>query len=121
MSAPTNQSPSSAPPPARWRLLALLIAMSAISSGSLNILVPAIPGLVAKFKTDPAYVQLTISLYLTGLACAQPVFGPLSDRFGRRPVVLAGLGLAALASAAAIFASSIAGLIVARVVQSLGA
>ena len=113
----TNTTPRTAP----WRLLALLIAMSAVSSGSLNILVPAIPGLVAKFKTDPAYVQLTISLYLTGLATAQLIFGPLSDRFGRRPVLLAGLGLAALASTAAIFAVSIAGLVAARVVQSLGA
>ena len=114
---PTGGTPRRAP----WRLLALLIAMSAVSSGSLNIMVPAIPGLVAKFKTDPAYVQLTISLYLTGLASAQLVFGPLSDRFGRRPVVLAGLGLAALASTAAIFAWSIAGLVGARLVQSLGA
>jgi DHA1 family bicyclomycin/chloramphenicol resistance-like MFS transporter len=122
----TRESPSGAPPgapprSASWRLLALLIAMSAVGSGSLNILVPAISGLVAKFKTDPAYVQLTISLYLLGLASAQLVFGPLSDRFGRRPVLLAGLGLAALASTAAIFAASIAGLIVARLVQSLGA
>jgi MFS transporter, DHA1 family, multidrug resistance protein len=117
----TSEPRAAAPSRAPWRLLALLIAMSAVSSGSLNILVPAIPGLVAKFKTDPAYVQLTISLYLTGLASAQLVFGPLSDRFGRRPVLLAGLGLAALASTAAIFAWSIAGLVGARLVQSLGA
>jgi DHA1 family bicyclomycin/chloramphenicol resistance-like MFS transporter len=121
MSVSPNESASEAREPARWRLLALLIAMSAVSSGSLNILVPAIPGLVAKFNTDPAYVQLTISLYLTGLASAQLVFGPLSDRFGRRPVVLAGLGLAALASTAAIFAWSIAALVTARLLQSLGA
>jgi DHA1 family bicyclomycin/chloramphenicol resistance-like MFS transporter len=49
------------------------------------------------------------------------VFGPLSDRFGRRPVVLAGLALASLASTAAIFAANIASLVVARVAQSLGA
>src|SRR4029453_9721762 len=87
----------------------------------LNILVPAIPGLVARFAADPAQVQLTVSLYLVGLAVAQLVFGPLSDRFGRRPVLLAGLALAALASSAAIFAASIANLIMARVAQSLGA
>jgi MFS transporter, DHA1 family, multidrug resistance protein len=104
-----------------WRLLALLIAMSGVSSLSLNILVPAIPSMVAKFATDPANVQLTVSLYLLGLAMAQLVFGPLSDRFGRRPVVLAGLALATIASTAAIFAASIAGLITARVAQSLGA
>jgi DHA1 family bicyclomycin/chloramphenicol resistance-like MFS transporter len=104
-----------------WRLLALLIAMSGVSSLSLNILVPAIPGLVVRFATDPASVQLTVSLYLLGLAVAQLVFGPLSDRFGRRPVVLLGLALAAIASTAAIFAAGIASLITARVAQSLGA
>jgi MFS transporter, DHA1 family, multidrug resistance protein len=104
-----------------WRLLALLIAMSGMSSLSLNILVPAIPSMVAKFATEPANVQLTVSLYLMGLAFAQLVFGPLSDRFGRRPVLLAGLSLACLASTAAIFAANIASLITARVAQSLGA
>ena len=104
-----------------WRLLALLIAMSGMSSLSLNILVPAIPSMVAKFATEPANVQLTVSLYLMGLAFAQLVFGPLSDRVGRRPVVLAGLSLACLASTAAIFATNIASLITARVAQSLGA
>src|SRR5262249_59023928 len=73
-----------------WRLLALLVAMAGVGSLSLNILVPAIPGLATKFAADPASVQLAVSLYLMGLAAAQLVFGPLSDRFGRRPVVLAG-------------------------------
>src|SRR2546429_7201296 len=95
--------------------------MAGMSSLSLNILVPAMPGLATKLAADPARVQLTVSLYLMGLAAAQLVFGPLSDRFGRRPVVLAGLALATIASTAAIFAASIASLIVARVVQSLGA
>jgi MFS transporter, DHA1 family, multidrug resistance protein len=104
-----------------WRLLALLIAMAGMSSLSLNILVPAMPGLATKLAADPAGVQLTVSLYLMGLAAAQLVFGPLSDRFGRRPVVLAGLALATVASTAAIFAASIATLVIARVAQSLGA
>src|SRR6266705_7080933 len=95
--------------------------MTGVSSLSLNILVPAIPSLVVKFATDPANVQLTVSLYLMGLAVAQLVFGPLSDRFGRRPVVLAGLSLASIASTAAIFAGNIASLVTARVAQSLGA
>jgi MFS transporter, DHA1 family, multidrug resistance protein len=102
-------------------LLALLIAMTGVSSLSLNILVPAIPSLIVKFAADPAHVQLTVSLYLMGLATAQLVFGPLSDRFGRRPVVLTGLALAAIASTSAIFAAGIASLVVCRVLQSLGA
>jgi len=104
-----------------WRLLALLIAMAGMSSLSLNILVPAMPGLATKLAADPARVQLTVSLYLMGLAAAQLGFGPLSDRFGRRPVVLAGVALATIASTAAIFAASIASLVIARVAQSLGA
>jgi MFS transporter, DHA1 family, multidrug resistance protein len=116
-----EQLPKSETQPMSWRLIALLIAMSGVGSLSLNLLVPAIPGLVAKFAADPASVQLTISLYLLGLASAQLVFGPLSDRFGRRPMVLAGLAIATLASTAAIFAASIASLIAARVAQSLGA
>jgi MFS transporter, DHA1 family, multidrug resistance protein len=105
----------------RVRLLALLIAMAGVGSLSLNILVPAIPGLAAKLAADPASVQLAVSLYLMGLAAAQLVFGPLSDRFGRRPVVLAGLALATIASTTAMFAASIASLVVARIAQSLGA
>jgi DHA1 family bicyclomycin/chloramphenicol resistance-like MFS transporter len=105
----------------RLRLLALLVAMSGVSSLSLNILVPAIPSLVTKFGADPAHVELTVSLYIMGLAVAQLIFGPLSDRFGRRRVVLAGLALATLASTSAIFAGGIASLVVWRVLQSLGA
>src|SRR5256884_8890285 len=95
--------------------------MAGMSSLSLNILVPAMPGLATKLAADPARVQLTVSLYLMGLAAAQLVFGPLSDRFGRRPVVLAGLALPTIASTVAIFAASIASLVIARVAQSLGA
>jgi MFS transporter, DHA1 family, multidrug resistance protein len=103
------------------RLLILLIAMTAIGPMGLNILTPAVPGLVATFRTDPAAVQLTLSLYLFGLAASQLVMGPLSDRFGRRPVVLAGLTLAAVASVAALAATSIEAMIVARIIQAIGA
>jgi DHA1 family bicyclomycin/chloramphenicol resistance-like MFS transporter len=102
-------------------LLALLIAMTCVGSLSLNILTPAIPSLVTKFAAEPANVQLTVSLYIMGLAAAQLVFGPLSDKFGRRLVVVTGLALATVASTFAIFAGSIASLVIWRVVQSLGA
>ena len=73
-----------------WRLLALLIAITAVGPLSLNILTPAMPGLIVSFGADAGTVQLTLSLYLLGMAISQLVLGPLSDRFGRRPVMLAG-------------------------------
>jgi len=102
-------------------LLALLMAMTAIGPLSLNILVPATPGLVATLKTDPATVQLTVSLYLLGLAVSQLALGPLSDRFGRRPVVLCGLLVTVVSSFVALFASSIGEIILARTIQAFGA
>ena len=65
-------------------MLTLLMAMTAIGPATLNIVVPALPGMVDRLATDTGTVQLAISLYLLSLASAQLVLGPLSDRFGRR-------------------------------------
>jgi DHA1 family bicyclomycin/chloramphenicol resistance-like MFS transporter len=104
-----------------WRLLALLMAMTSIGPATLNIVVPALPAMVERLSTDAGTAQLTLSLYLLSLASAQLILGPLSDRFGRRPVVLGGLTLLVVASLAAIAASSIGALIAARIVQAFGA
>jgi len=112
---------SQTPRPGSRRVLILLTAMAAIGPMGLNILTPAVPGLGVTFAAEPAAVQLTLSLYLLGLAVSQLVMGPLSDRLGRRPVVLMGLTLAAVASVAAIAATSVQALIVARIAQAVGA
>src|SRR4051794_32676761 len=104
-----------------WRLLALLIGMTAVGPLSLNILAPAMPGLIVTFGADAGAVQLTLSLFLLGMAVSQLVLGPLSDRFGRRPVMLAGLTLTVAANFAALAATSITGLIIARALQAFGA
>lgn len=104
-----------------WPLLALLMAMTGIGPATLNIVVPALPTLVTALATDTATVQLTLSLYLLSFATAQLVLGPLSDRFGRRPVILMALALNTLVSFAAIAASSIGALIAARILQAIGA
>ena len=106
---------------ARRRLLALLIAMTAIAPLTLNIIVPAVPHLAVVLDASVDTVQLTVSLYLFVLAFSQLALGPLSDQFGRRPVVLGGLAFTALMSAAALLAESIGGLIIARSLQALGA
>ena len=99
---------------ARRRLLALLIAMTAIAPLTLNIIVPAVPNLAVLLNASVDTVQLTVSLYLLVLACSQLVLGPLSDKYGRRPVIIAGLALTAITSAGALLATSIHGLIIAR-------
>jgi len=110
MDAKTSSARMQSTPATPWRLLALLMAMTAIGPATLNILVPAMPGLVTRLGSDTGTVQLTLSLYLVSLAAAQLLFGPLSDRFGRRPVILlalAGLGFEALATSSGAFAGTL--------------
>ncbi len=101
-------------------MLLLLVAMTGVAPISLYMLVPALPVLATTFGRDIGVAQMTVSLYMVGIACSQIIMGPLSDRFGRRPVLLAGLGLMVSASAACIFAESLPQLIAARFLQALG-
>ncbi len=96
------------------------MTMTAIGSMSLNILVPAVPRLADVFSADIEIIQLTISLYIVGLALAQLMSGPLSDRFGRRPVILCGFALSTCAGLGAIVMTSASGLILMRVFQAIG-
>ncbi|MSP44471.1 MAG: Bcr/CflA family efflux MFS transporter [Xanthobacteraceae bacterium] len=104
-----------------WGLLLLLMAMTAIGPTTLNIVVPALPEMANRLASDVATIQLTVSVYLLALAAGQLVMGPLSDRFGRRPVMLAGLALTAAASVLAIAMATAGSLILARVLQAFGA
>jgi DHA1 family bicyclomycin/chloramphenicol resistance-like MFS transporter len=101
-------------------MLLLLVAMTGVAPISLYMLVPALPVLASTFGRDISIAQMTVSLFMVGIACSQIIMGPLSDRFGRRPVLLAGLGLMVAASAGCIFAESLPQLIAARFLQALG-
>jgi DHA1 family bicyclomycin/chloramphenicol resistance-like MFS transporter len=101
-------------------MLMLLVIMTGVAPISLYLLVPALPLLAVTFDRDISIAQMTVSLYMVGIACSQIVMGPLSDRFGRRPVLLAGLALMVGASIACIFAQSLPELIAARFLQALG-
>src|ERR1700720_657016 len=101
-------------------MLLLLVAMTGVAPISLYLLVPALPVLASTFGRDISIAQMTVSLYMVGIACSQIIMGPLSDKFGRRPVLLAGLGLMVAASAACILAQTLPQLIAARFFQALG-
>src|SRR3954447_22737118 len=101
-------------------MLLMLVAMTGVAPISLYMLVPALPVLATTFGRDISVAQMTVSLYMVGIACSQIIMGPLSDRFGRRPVLLGGLGLMVAASAACVFAETLPQLIAARFLQALG-
>ncbi len=99
----------------------LLTAMVALGPVSTDLYLPSLPAIGAAFATDQGTVQLTLSVFLVGFAFSQLACGPLSDRFGRRPVILGGLVLYLLASLACAAATSIEMLILARFCQAVGA
>ena len=103
-----------------WKILPLLVAMNGIAPISLYMLVPMLPLLAATFAQDISVAQMTVSLYMVGMALSQLVMGPLSDRFGRRPVLICCFGLVVIANIGCIFAETLAQLIAGRFVQAVG-
>jgi DHA1 family bicyclomycin/chloramphenicol resistance-like MFS transporter len=101
--------------------LTLLAAVTAISFCALHMVVPALPLLAIAFDESPARAQLVLTLYLAGIAGGQLVYGPLSDRFGRRPVLIAGLVMFLAGTVLCFLAWSLTALIVGRVFQACGA
>lgn len=106
----------------RPALLTLLLAMlTGLTALSIDMSLPAMPQLQETFGAGVSSVQLTLSVFLAGFALGQVFCGPLSDRWGRRPVLLAGLGLFTLAGLVCAGSSSLAMLVAARFVQGVGA
>ena len=101
-------------------MLLMLVAMTGVAPISLYMLVPALPVLATTFGGDISIAQMTVSLYMVGIACSQLIMGPLSDKFGRRPVLLAGLALMVAASIGCSLAQTLPQLIAARFLQALG-
>jgi DHA1 family bicyclomycin/chloramphenicol resistance-like MFS transporter len=98
----------------------LLTAVVGLGALSIDMFLPSLPAIAAAFDTPPATVQLTVTLFLMAFAAAQLVYGPVSDRFGRRRVLIVGLGLYTVAGLACALAPTVGILIGARVLQALG-
>ena len=105
---------------ATFRLTVLLGALIALPALGTDMFVPALPVLAQALSAPVAAAQLTLTTYFIGLAAGQLLWGPLSDRFGRKPVLLAGLTTMLLTSVAASIAESVAAVAAARLVQGLG-
>ena len=101
--------------------LVLLTALVSVGPLTTDLYLPSLPGMARAFVTTPDKVQLTLILFLATYGLAQLVYGPLSDRYGRRPVLLGGLTIFVVTSAACTLAGSIGALIALRVAQALGA
>ncbi len=98
----------------------LLVALTAFGPISTDLYLPSLPDMTRVFATDVSMVQLTLSAFIAGFAVAQLIVGPLSDRFGRRPVLLAGVTFYLASSLFCLFAGSIGWLIAGRFLQALG-
>jgi MFS transporter, DHA1 family, multidrug resistance protein len=106
--------------PRKTPSLAILVAISALQPFALNVLAPATPGLARALATDYATIQLTLTVYLATVAVTQLFVGPISDRIGRRPCILAGIALFLIGSLLGALAGSIETLLMSRVVQAAG-
>ena len=87
---------------------------------STDLYLASLPGMASDFGVSPAAVQQTLSLFVFGFGTAQLVSGPLSDRYGRKPVMIAGLAIYLVSGLACALAPSLDWLVAARFVQAIG-
>lgn len=109
------------PPPDAAVVTILLAGLLAMTPLSIDMPLPALPAITRALGTDAARAPLMVTTFLLGFAAAQLLYGPLSDRFGRRRVLLGGVGLYCVAGLACASAPSFAWLLVARLLHGVGA
>ncbi|MEZ5653562.1 MAG: Bcr/CflA family efflux MFS transporter [Burkholderiaceae bacterium] len=118
--AATGSHPQTSPPPSGKVVVANIIAQITFGLLAMTICLPSIQEWGQIFGADQASVQLTFSGYVITYGAIQLLFGPLSDRFGRKRMLMVGLVVGGLASILAALATSLPALIVARVLQGAG-
>lgn len=103
------------------RLIVLLALLNALVAAAIDMYLPAFPAVGEDLGISPGQVQQTLTIFLIGLALGQGLYGPLLDRYGRRPPLLIGITLFCLGSLLATMTHSFEMLLVARFIQALGA
>lgn len=106
--------------PTRRLLYASSVALFIYAWASVNIYLPILPELRTILNTSPELARLTVGIFLAGFAVTQVIWGPLSDRFGRRPILLIGMALSCSGAALAGLADDIYSFIAARLLESIG-
>jgi DHA1 family bicyclomycin/chloramphenicol resistance-like MFS transporter len=102
-------------------LLPFILGMlAAFAPLAIDMYLPALPAMAQSLGSDSGGAQLTIAAYFTGMALGQLVYGPLTDRFGRKPPLFVGVGLFVMASLACALAQSMPQMIALRLLQALG-
>lgn len=101
--------------------LLLMAPFDVLASLAMDIYLPVVPAMPRILGTSPSVIQLTLSLYLLMLGVGQVIFGPISDRIGRRPVLLAGAAVFIVASLGAACSSTATVFVAFRIVQAVGA
>ena len=96
-----------------------LVLMTGLAALSLNVFLPSLPSMARAFEVDYRLMQLSVSLYLAMTALIQIFIGPIADRFGRRPVMLATAGIFTLATIGALIAPDFAVFLTCRLLQAV--
>ena len=115
----TTQPSPIRPPATRQPMLLTLVAISAIGALPMNIFLPSLPGMAVEFGVDYVVMQLSVSAFLAVSAVLQLVCGPISDRFGRRPVVLGSFAIFLLATLGTLMAPSAGWFLFFRMIQAV--
>ncbi len=103
-----------------FRILIVILCIAPIAQFGTDIYVPALPEMVRYFNSTPSHLQWTITIYLLAFSFGQPLVGPLSDRYGRKPILVIGIAVFFLGSLLAVFTHALHVLDLARFIQGMG-
>ena len=116
MATVVKAAPASGAKPPMW----LLVLVTLSGTMAMHMFMPALPNAARALHTESGAMQMAIGIYIVGLAVGQLAYGPLSDAFGRRPLLLVGLGLYTIGGLASAVAPTLPALLAGRLVQALG-
>lgn len=121
MTTAQTESAQATPPKTPWGVVTLLGSLTAMGALSIDMYLPSLPAMAADLRASSAQAQSTVAAFLAGMAIGQMLYGPASDRFGRKPPLILGSVIFVATSALCALAASAPLLIGARFLQAFGA